>query len=211
VSNQYHFLTRWRVEAPAEDVYDILSQPLEYPRWWPSVYLDVRQLRPGRNDGTGLCAGLVTKGWLPYALRWESVTTEARRPNRIAIAALGDFLGRGIWSIVQHGKSADITFDWKVTLRKPLVRYLSFAFRPLFEANHRWAMEQGRASLELELARSRARTVREMNAIAEAPGPYVFPVRQVVAGAVLSAAVLAALLSEPQVSRPGAAFVIQTR
>jgi hypothetical protein len=54
-------------------------------------------------------------------------------------------------------------------------------------------MVQGRKSLELELARGRARTVEEMNAIAEAPGPYEFPVRPVIAGAVLSAAVIAGL------------------
>jgi hypothetical protein len=130
-------------------------------------------------------------------LRWESITTGAQRPNLLAIRASGDFSGRGIWSIVQDGGFADITFDWKLTVRKPLVRYLSFALKPLFEANHRWAMEQGRTSLELELARGRTRTVEEMNAIAEPPGPYEFPVRQVVAGTVLSAALIAAILSEP--------------
>jgi hypothetical protein len=197
VNNRYHFLTRWRVAATAEEVYDILIQPLEYPRWWPSVYLAVRQLSPGRQDGTRLRIRLLTKGWLPYTLRWESITTEAQRPNRLAIGALGDFVGRGIWSIVQDGGFADITFDWKLTARKPLLRYLSFALRPAFEANHRWAMERGCESLELELARRRARTVEEMNAIAEPPGPYQFPVGQVVAGTVLSGAMIAATVAEP--------------
>jgi hypothetical protein len=193
VNNRYHFLTRWRVAATAEDVYDILSQPLEYPRWWPSVYLAVRQLVPSRRDGTGLRVQLLTKGWLPYTSRWQSITSEAQRPNRLAIRASGDFEGRGIWSIVEDGRFADITFDWKLTARKPLLRYLSFALKPAFEANHRWAMEQGRHSLELELARNRATTVKEMSAIAEPPGPYEFPVRQVVTGTVLSAALIAGL------------------
>jgi hypothetical protein len=176
VIDRYHFLTRWRVAATAEEVYDILSLPLDYPRWWPSVYLAARELTSSR-------VRLRTTGWLPYILRWEAVTTEARRPNLLAIRASGDFDGRGIWSIVQDGEFADITFDWKVNIQKPLLRYLSFALKPAFEANHRWAMQQGRRSLELELARGRVHNMEEMNSIAPAPGPHQFPTRPVVAGA----------------------------
>lgn len=39
---------------------------------------------------------------------------------------------------------------------KPLLRTLSFAFKPVFRANHRWAMQRGEESLRLELARRRA-------------------------------------------------------
>ena len=172
--------------AATEEVYDILSQPVDYPRGWPSVYLAVRELTPSR-------VRLHTKGWLPYTLTWEAVTVEKRPPNLLAIRALGDFEGRGIWSILQDGEFTDITFDWKLTADKPLLRYLSFALRPAFEANHRWAMEQGLRSLELELARGRARTVEEMNSIAPAPAPHVFPMRQVAAGAALSIALIASM------------------
>jgi hypothetical protein len=34
---------------------------------------------------------------------------------------------------------------------KPLLKYLSFLFKPLFSANHRWAMEQGRRGLQKEI------------------------------------------------------------
>jgi hypothetical protein len=186
VNHQYHFLTRWRVAAKAEEVYDILSQPVEYPRWWPSVYLAVRELTHSRIR-------LHTKAWLPYTLTWEAVTIEKRRPNLLAIRALGDFEGRGVWSIVEDGEFTDITFDWKLAADKPLLRYLSFALRPAFEANHRWAIEQGLRSLELELARGRARTVEEMNSIAPAPAPHVFNTGQVAAGAALSIALIAGL------------------
>src|SRR5437588_7101520 len=76
MANHYHFITRWRVKGTAEEVYDILSEPLEYPRWWPSVYLMVR-------EGQGHRLNLLTRGWLPYTLAWQSTTTESRRPSRI--------------------------------------------------------------------------------------------------------------------------------
>jgi hypothetical protein len=54
-------------------------------------------------------------------------------------------------------------------------------------------MEQGLRSLELELARGRARTVEEMNSIAPPPAPHMLPMGQLAAGAALSIALVASL------------------
>jgi uncharacterized protein YndB with AHSA1/START domain len=35
----YEFVDRWFVPAPVEDVYDVIGEPLEYPRWWGDVFL----------------------------------------------------------------------------------------------------------------------------------------------------------------------------
>jgi uncharacterized protein YndB with AHSA1/START domain len=188
MANHYHFITRWRVKGTAEEVFAIVSAPLEYPRWWPSVYLMVREVAPGN-------VRLLTRGWLPYKLHWDATTTEVRDPNRIVIRASGDFEGRGIWSIVQNGDFTDVTFDWKMTATKPLLRFLAPLFRSAFEANHRWAMEQGRKSLELELARYRSATVEEMNTIPQPVGPKELWNRTVAGGAVLAAGLIAGLLT----------------
>src|SRR5215472_10400532 len=58
VTNNYYFITRWRVKASAEDVFAIISEPLEYPRWWPAVYLSAESLGEGR-------VRFHTRGWLP--------------------------------------------------------------------------------------------------------------------------------------------------
>jgi uncharacterized protein YndB with AHSA1/START domain len=186
VTNHYHFITRWRFHASAEDVFAILSDPLEYPRWWPSVYLMVRAVGPRR-------VRLLTRGWLPYRLRWEAETTGTRPPERLAIRASGDFRGEGAWSLVQDGEYTDVTFEWQPTAEKPLLRYLSVILRPIFEANHRWAMEQGRRSLELELARYTARGVEAMNLVPAPPLAPDFFRRDILAGAVLLAVVIAGM------------------
>ena len=165
MTNSYYFITRWRVKANTEEVFAIISDPLEYPRWWPSVYLEAEDLIPGHAPGVGRRIRLLTRGWLPYTLRWESLVTAVERPNRLEIRARGDLNGRGIWSLVQNGDYCDITFDWKLSAEKPLLAALSFALKPFFEANHRWAMAQGEACLKLELARSRALTPEELNAV----------------------------------------------
>lgn len=200
-SNQYRFITRWRMRATAEEVFAILSQPVEYPRWWPSVCLTVREVKAGDPTGKGREVRLQTKGWLPYTMQWNARTVDSRPPYAITIAASGDFTGRGIWSIVSDGEFVDVTFDWKLSAEKPLLRYLSFLLKPAFEANHRWAMGEGAKDLELELARGRANSVEEMNAIAKPVGPRHFPGRAVVAGVALATA-LAAVTAASPVCRP---------
>ncbi len=194
-SNHYRFITRWRVHASAEEVYSILSQPLEYPRWWPSVYLTVQESRQGDASGKGREFHLHTKGWLPYTLQWDAKTVDTREPFHIVISASGDFVGRGIWSIVPDGEFVDVSLDWKLSAEKPLLKFLSFLLKPAFEANHRWAMEQGRKDLELELARGRARTVEEMNSIAAPAGPSRLVSKSAVTGALVATALIGLAVS----------------
>jgi hypothetical protein len=157
VSNDYHFISRWRVAGRVEDVYEILSRAPDLVRWWPSVYLDVKELEPGGAAGIGKVVSLHTRGWLPYTLRWHFRVTEARYPRGYAFDAWGDFVGRGTWNFAQEGGSVNIAFEWKIRTEKPLLRYFSFALKPIFAANHRWAMSQGEKSLQAELARRRRR------------------------------------------------------
>ena len=60
MSNQYAFVTPWRVEATCGEVADVLGDPLDLPRWWPAVYLQVEELRPPDPDGLGRIVRLHT-------------------------------------------------------------------------------------------------------------------------------------------------------
>lgn len=152
-SNDYHFITHWRVESTPEEVYQILSNLSDLVRWWPSVYLDVEVLKSGGEHGLGKVVRLHTKGWLPYTLRWQFRVTESKYPHGFTLEASGDLVGRGIWKFDQDGPYVTITYDWKIRADKPLLGYLSFVLKPIFSANHRWAMRKGEESLRLELAR----------------------------------------------------------
>lgn len=116
---------------------------------------EVVELRPPRADGTGRRVRLLTKGKLPYRLRWEFEVIESWSPYGFTIAASGDFEGRGSWTFVQRGPLVDIAFDWRIRADKPLLKWLSFVFKPIFEANHRSAMARGEECLVRELARRR--------------------------------------------------------
>jgi hypothetical protein len=154
-SNDYHFISHWRVQGTVREVVDILSDAADLVRWWPSVYLEVRVLEPGDKQGLGKVVDLYTKGWLPYTLRWQFRVTEVN-PAGFTLVAWGDFDGRGIWTLLQSGVWVDITYDWKIKAEKPLLRYFSFLIKPIFAANHQWAMARGEESLKLELTRRHA-------------------------------------------------------
>ena len=147
-NSDYVFVTQWRVEGTIEEVSEILDDALSLPRWWPSVYLEARKLPDGVVD-------LYTKGWLPYTLRWQFRVTESRKPHGFTLEAFGDLVGRGEWTLTQDGAFADIVYDWRVRADKPILRYGSFIFKPIFAANHRWAMARGEESLKRELLRRR--------------------------------------------------------
>jgi hypothetical protein len=158
-ANEYKFVTRWEIDGTPEEVFDILDDPADLARWWPSVYLDVVVDEPGDERGVGKVVSLVTKGWLPYKLRWKFRVTEKARPSRIALDAWGDLEGHGEWAITPHGPRTRAWYDWRVRADKPLIHHLSFLFKPVFSANHRWAMAKGEESLKVELARRRAGSV----------------------------------------------------
>ncbi|HEX6290867.1 MAG TPA: hypothetical protein VFZ66_16905 [Herpetosiphonaceae bacterium] len=168
--NDYHFITRWRVQGTIKEVTDIIADAGGLDRWWPAVYLSVTEVVPGDEQGLGKEIELYTKGWLPYTLRWRLRVSEIGEQG-FTIQALGDFSGRGIWTFEQDGPWVDIVYDWKIRADKPLLRRFSFLLKPIFAANHRWAMRVGEESLNLELARRRATSAEERSRIPAPPPP----------------------------------------
>jgi len=72
VAAEYDFITHWKIKGTAREVADVLGDPLGLVRWWPSVYLEVRELDAGDPvTHVGRVIDLYTKGWLPYTLRWR--------------------------------------------------------------------------------------------------------------------------------------------
>lgn len=170
-TNEYHFITHWRVRSNLEEINEILYNATDLARWWPSVYLEVRELEPGDENGVGKVAELYTKGWLPYTLSWSFRVVEVRPPYGFTLKAWGDLVGRGIWTFEPHGDEVSILYDWKVVADKPLLRRFSALLKPFFSANHHWAMAKGEESLKLELLRRNAASEEERLKISPPPGP----------------------------------------
>ena len=169
---EYHFVTNWKIRGTAHEVAEVLGDPLGLVRWWPSVYLEVSELKPGDpKTGVARVVELYTKGWLPYTLKWSFEVNESRGDKGFSLVAEGDFVGTGVWTLEQRGDIVDVQYDWRIRADKPLLRYGTPIFRPIFGANHRWAMARGEESLRLEMQRRRATTEEERLAVPAPPGP----------------------------------------
>lgn len=173
-TNEYHFVDRWRVEGTIQEVSEIIENGKDLARWWPSVYLEVSELEAGSASGLGKLISLRARGFLPYTLRINFLTTETRSPNGFTLKATGDLEGTGIWTFEQDGAFVNITYDWTISANKPVIRTFSFLLKPIFAANHRWTMARGEESLKLELARRRAPNAEAAARIPAPPGP-TFP------------------------------------
>jgi hypothetical protein len=88
-------------------------------------------------------------------LRWTLLVTEPITETGDALTAAGDLVGGGRWTFRQDGPQVVVIYDWRVRASKPLLRRLTWLLRPVFAANHRWAMARGEESLGLELRRRR--------------------------------------------------------
>jgi hypothetical protein len=168
--SRYRIVTTWRLPGTIEEVAQVLSEVERLPEWWPSVYLAVEELAPGDERGVGREVALHSKGWLPVTFRWRFRVLEADLPHRLVLEPFGDFTGRGEWTFRQEGPTAVARYDWAVEAEKPLLRALGPLLKPVFAANHDWAMRKGEESLRLELARRRAATPEERARVPPPPG-----------------------------------------
>ena len=105
-AHEFSIPTVWRLKAAAADVYAILNDPEEFARWWPDVYLGVEVLREADIAGKGRIVRFLTKGKLPYRLRWQAEVLSSQAPNRMSIRATGDLDGRGEWRLYAAGRMA---------------------------------------------------------------------------------------------------------
>ncbi len=170
-TNDYHFIDRWRVEGDLKEVADILEDALSLPRWWGSVYFEVKEIEPGGEHGIGKLISLRAGGWLPYTLRINFRTVESRYPRGFSMDATGDLEGRGFWTFEPDGPFVNVTYDWTIRPNKPIIEKFSFLLKPIFRSNHNWTMKRGEESLKLELMRRRANLNEETSAVPAPPAP----------------------------------------
>jgi Polyketide cyclase / dehydrase and lipid transport len=163
----YEFRTVWRVAGTVAEVRDVLTDGPSLPRWWPAVYLAVDTVRDEHGDALAL----FTTGWLPYTLRWTLRVIEPVTDTGFTVTAAGDLTGTGRWTFAPDGPEVVITYDWRVRADKPLLRRLTWLLRPVFAANHRWAMARGEESLRLELRRRRATSDAQRRRVPAPPPP----------------------------------------
>jgi uncharacterized protein YndB with AHSA1/START domain len=150
---QYHFVTRWHVDAPIDAAWDAIVDPARWPSWWKGVE-SVSVLSPGDDRGIGGRQHYVWKSALPYRLGFDVTTTRVERLHLLEGRAEGELAGTGRWDLHEGTDGGtDITYFWDVHTTRPWMNALGPLAAPVFKWNHDYVMRAGGRRLAKLLAR----------------------------------------------------------
>jgi uncharacterized protein YndB with AHSA1/START domain len=145
MANEYVFVDEWDVAAPQDAVFRALTDARTYPEWWTPVYLEVEG---DCEPAVGCTTKQHFKGRLPYTLWITSEIVAYNPPNSFATQVVGDLTGSGQWALTPRNGGVHIRWDWTVLADRPLLRYLTPVFRPIFRYNHNWSVQRAIEGLE---------------------------------------------------------------
>ncbi|MDP9251968.1 MAG: hypothetical protein M3O80_03090 [Chloroflexota bacterium] len=143
---RYQFTTHWQLDAPARDVFDVLSRVEDYPKWWPQ-FIKVTSAGPNIHDMT-------LQSFMRYRISYTLLNQKTDERSLILLARVdGDIRGTVQWDIdPREGGGCLAHFTEKVSARMPLLNALSFALRGVFRLNHDRLMTDGERRLQKYLA-----------------------------------------------------------
>lgn len=145
----YRFLTTWVLEAPIDDVWDLLYESERWPEWWRGVER-VRILEPGDANRVGELARYTWRSRLPYELEFDVLTTRVERPHLVEGTATGALAGLGRWRLFE-GRGTAVTYEWNVETTERWMNALGPVARPAFRWNHDYVMRAGGVGLARRL------------------------------------------------------------
>jgi uncharacterized protein YndB with AHSA1/START domain len=140
--SEYRFLTTWLVEAPRDDVFQVIWDSERWPTWWRGVE-SVVKLEDGDAEGVGSLGRYVWRSRLPYRLQFDMRTTKVERPRLMEGRASGELAGTGCWRLFEEGGVTAAVYDWRVQTTAPWMNALAPLARPVFAWNHDVVMRWG--------------------------------------------------------------------
>jgi len=143
---EYHFVSTWQIQAPAERVWEEIYHAERWPSWWKYV-ASVEELEPGAADGAGRRMRLRFRTLLPYTLGFDVTVTRVRPPTLLEAKATGELEGTGRWTLTSADGGTLVRYDWDIRTTRPWMNLLAPVARPAFKWNHDALMREGGESL----------------------------------------------------------------
>lgn len=146
MNDEYRLIAIWRIAAPQRQVFDAISDSLNWPSWWPGAE-SVRQLAEGDENGVGSVRRYAWKSRLPYRLGFDARATRVVTPDLLEASVSGDLSGFGRWSFSHADGVTSIRYEWHVRTTKTWMRALGPVAHALFANNHHALMMKGAHAL----------------------------------------------------------------
>lgn len=148
-------ISRWRLDCPSSQVWDLLSSPEHWPQWWRQL----RRVEILKADAASSGSDYALLHWrspLGYSCKVRCVTTRREQDTNghgeIESRAQGCFQGMGLWLIEPTSqRQVDITYRWEVSLQKPWMRMFAPVLRGALSWNHFNVMQAGAQGMAKQL------------------------------------------------------------
>jgi uncharacterized protein YndB with AHSA1/START domain len=151
MSENYEFVTIWRLDAPLEQVWNEIKHSENWPQWWKGV-LQIKELKAGDENGVGSIRHSMWKSALPYKLEFDMEIMRVEPMNTIEARAFGELEGVGLWTLTaENENTTHVRYDWKVKTTKAWMNYLAPVAKPFFRWNHDVIMNWGGQGLAKKL------------------------------------------------------------
>lgn len=153
-SHSFEINSVWEFDCPKTDLKFVIDKPQEITHWWAAVFLKVELLSGNYYAPSGLVANLWTKGFLPHSFKFKANIFHNRQHQQLIIKTMGDFSGIGTITIQSLGANkSQIHINWRTNVENHTLYLLMMLLKPIFIANHKWAMRKGFQGLKYELLR----------------------------------------------------------
>ncbi len=148
---EYNFTTHWHVDAPLQEVWELIYHSEEWPQWWADV-ISVVESSHGDDRGIGSIRHYILRSPTGYKLSFNLLLTGRLEYQLLEGNASGELEGKGSW----HFKTATnggthVECLWNVNTKIDWMNKLSFLLRPVFKYNHKIVMRRGAKGMARKL------------------------------------------------------------
>jgi carbon monoxide dehydrogenase subunit G len=147
--------SEWEIDAPAEQVFEMLLDTRNYAEWWPEVAGRTNTSDPFITLGTvAQCALRLPLSLLPFrpVLHVTIRFPQIERNQRIRARLTGDVTGIAEWVLVPQGQGVILKNNTRLRLRHPLMNLAALALpESTWRANLESMLLEVQAGLRQEL------------------------------------------------------------
>ena len=142
----------WDIDVDISQLDFVINEPHLITTWWAAGFLKVEILAGDYYSPEGLKVRLWTKGMMPHSFKFLARVFHDKQKNQVIVKTDGDFNGIGTISLnaVTKNKS-QIHINWRTSVNNHYLYPLMILLKPIFIANHRWAMRRGEQGIKQEL------------------------------------------------------------
>jgi hypothetical protein len=148
----YKFITYWKVNAPLQQVWDVIRNIRAWHEWWHGV-LEVREIKKGTDDDHGACFAHTWQSLIPYKLKFITEVTGIETCKSISADVTGELEGTGRWEFIDEGNGiTTVVYYWFVRTTMTWMNVTAPFLSGVFRWNHDTVMKWGGKGLGRRLS-----------------------------------------------------------